>query len=125
MIVYVVTAQYCDETVVCGVTLNKQIARKIAECEDATEGITPTGWAIDVYDTDDYLPLADGLLPFEVFLSRDRAPEAAATEMSTFKNESVSDGMRKGEPCVVIRVYARDKNHAIQLATDLYHFPSA
>ena len=118
MKVYVVAAQYCEDTCICGVALDGQTAEKIAACERATEGIKPDSVYVEEYDTDNYLPLNEGLRPFEVQAFLDRV-EVAAADMSSFTPGSVRNGMRKGDDCLLTHVYARDKDDALLLAAAL------
>lgn len=120
MKIYVVTAQYCEDTVICGVAIDENIAKQIAECERVQEGCVPNGVYIECYDTNEYLPLRKNMYPFEVRAYKDGV-EAVPTSLCGFQNGRVCKGrVHNGEKCDICDVYAQDEEHAIEIASALF-----
>lgn len=119
MKVYVVTANYCEDAVICGVAIDEETAQMIAECEENQEGIKPDGVFVEEYETDDYLPLKNGLRPFEVRSYEDGVVDAVPAAMQGFTHGNIFTSGRKGNKCLICEVYARDEVHALEQYFDL------
>ena len=120
MKVYVVTACQLEETFVCGVTLDYAMAEKIKAHEE-NQALMYDGVMIIEYDTDQYLPLNEGLKPFEVIMYEDGI-EAVPASLENFNHGQVyNDSVRFGRKCSVCDVYAKDEDHAVKLASDLHN----
>ena len=120
MKIYVVSAGYCEDTVICGAALDERTAERIAECEKVQMS-RPDWVSIDVYNTDDYFPLIAGLNPYEVLFYdyEEYAVEVRPTSLSGFVHNYVVKSIYYGKRCLRCDVYAMGKEHALKLATIL------
>ena len=118
MKVYVILAEYCDETVLCGVAIDEDVAERIAECERNLDDIRPNCVYVEELDTDEYLPLNDGLIPYEARKYQDGSWKAVRESMAGFKRNRIYNTMR-GKKCLVFEVLARDEDQALELAYEL------
>lgn len=120
MKIYVVSAGYCEDTVICGAALDERTADRIAECEKAQE-IKPNWVGIDVYNTDDYFPLIAGLNPYSVMFyeNEEYGSNVIPTSLSGFVHNYVVKSIYDGKRCLRCDVYAMGKEHALKLATIL------
>lgn len=125
MKVYVVAARYCEDTVICGVALDESTAAKIVESEEKNDDADCVWY--EGYDTDDYLPLIVGAVPYEVLFypaderwGVEEKIEASPCSMCGFVRNAVGKTMRNGISGVVCcYVFAMNKEHAIEKATAL------
>ena len=119
MKIYVVTAGYCEETIVCGATLDYDAAVKIQWHEENNGGIKPDWTDIIDYDTDTYLQLNDGMKAYEVCMYPDGHEEAEIVSLCGFESNRVGYFLHRGSKCFICDVYAKDEESALQLAADL------
>lgn len=118
MKVYVVMADYCEDTVFCGVAIDEGVAEKIVECERNASGIKPDCVYIEERDTDDYLPLSEGVMPYEVIKYPDGSMRVKRTTLVGFRRNQVYRS-RRGEKCLIFQVFAQNEAQALALAYEL------
>lgn len=119
MKIYVVTAGYCEETIVCGATLDYAAAEKIQWQEENNGGIKPDWVGIDEYDTDTYLPMNAGMKAYEVWMYPDGTEEVEIASLCGFESNRVGFFLHRGEKCLGCYVYAKDEEGALQLAANM------
>lgn len=119
MIVYIVTARYCEDDVICGVALDKETAEKIYENEEILDPAPDCVW-IEEWNTDDYAPLNAGYFPFNVDIYEDGEvkikPESAA---AMGHERRVIELRRGGRKLSSYTVVAKDESQALQIATSM------
>ena len=119
MIIYVVTAGYCEETIVCGATLDHDIARKIQWHEENNGGIRPDWTDINEYDTDAYLPMNAGMKAYEVSMYPDGHEEVEIVPLYGFENNRCGFLLHRGTKCFICDVYAKDEESALRFAAGM------
>ena len=119
MKIYVVTAGYCEETVVCGATPDYDAAVKIQWHEENNGGIKPDWVNIDDYDTDTYLPMNAGMKAYEVSMYPDGHEEVEIASLCGFESGRVGFFLHRGTKCFVCDVYAKDEESASRHAAEM------
>ena len=114
MIVYVVTATYCDnETSIIGVSLDEEAANKIATLEKANG---PDSVGVEEWDTEQYAQiLKDGLKPYHVRFTEDGTKVESASLIGCVDKHLVA--FRSGN--VMIDVWAINAEEALKKATPI------
>lgn len=119
MKIYVVTAGYCEDTAICGATLDYATAEKIQWHEENQGGIKHDWVCIEEYETDQYLPLNAGMKAYEVSMYPDGSEEVEIASLCGFESNRVGFFWHNGSKCLVCDVYAKDEESASQLAANM------
>ena len=115
MKIYVVSAGYCEETIILGATLDERTAARIVECEEQLK-IKPDWVGYEEYDTDDYIPLTVGMNPYKVCFYHDGSYEVEIASLCGFVQNDTYETMNNGEKCLRCNVYALGKQSALKQA---------
>lgn len=123
MKIYVVWATYCEDTVVCGATLDEATANLIAACEENIEPSGPDCVWIDEFETNDYAQLENGLHPFRVIFYHSRT-EIERASMRGFCHGEICDrtaGRQKAgrQKYISCHVFAPNEEAALDAASML------
>jgi len=118
MKIYVVSAQYCEETIILGATLDERTAKRIVECEEQQK-IKPDWVDYEEYNTDDYIPLNVGMNPYKVCFYHDSSYEVEIASLCAFVQNDTYETMNNGKKCLRCNVYALGKQNALRQATIL------
>ena len=117
MKVYVITKGSYSDYSIRGVAIDKELAEKIRkQVSDRFEEAN-----IEVYDTDKYMPLAEGKKPYSVGIDEKNGSCIALYEREYDIEECNGKVIRKtygSDAWYGIDLWAKDKEHALKIARD-------